>query len=53
MTLVNAGLDLSERQVMVTGCPSTTGDGVVTDTVGLSTIVTQLIKNNSKKVYEN
>ena len=37
ITLVTAGLAPCDRHVMVTDWPSTTGAGVPTDTIGLST----------------
>ena len=37
VTLFTGGLAPCDRHVMVTDCPSTTGSGVTTETVGLST----------------
>ena len=48
MTLFTAGLAPSDQHAMVTDCPSTTGSGVMTDTVGLSTIIVQLCQHTSK-----
>ena len=57
VTLVTAGLAPCIRHVMVTDCPSTTGSGVTTDTVGLSTTCIQqsfveICKSKCTKLYK-